>query len=71
MKDDGELNKLNNSRVRSPIKNYVNYTLGTKGVKQVKKQVLKTRMKRYNDPSEHSINEIYDVFLYLMTLEKL
>lgn len=44
-----------------PAENYNNYQLGNKNTPKLIKSVLKTRMKRYNDPDEVQGNEIFDV----------
>lgn len=48
------------------ISNYQNYDLdfkndNKKDFKKAKKYILKSRMKRYNDPSDHDLEEKFDV----------
>ena len=44
-------------------KNYVNYK-GTSN--SIEKNILKSRLIRYNDPNDHNIEETYDVFLLII-----
>lgn len=55
------------------ISNYQNYDLDFKNgkkkdFKKAKKYILKSRMKRYNDPRDHDLEEKFDVKLIFFTI---
>jgi hypothetical protein len=65
MQEEPTIENIGRLVTNQPVKNYSNFKLGMKSHskerKQFKTQIMKSRLRRYNDANTHDIEEVYDV----------